>query len=1266
MESEGGKIYYGLGLDNKQLQDDARRAVAEIQSIGDKAEAEGARIDNAFSTSVNAISQSVKNFTSLTVKSGADIEAEYQKTAAAITQGFETTGNSIATTQADIKKLTDEFSRLGTEANAAGGSFATKLGGGGNLTEAQDAIRKQVAVLKEVEKGLQEQDQALLKLTSDLEGHKSKLDSASATQVKFRTEIQNLKQQMMEMAAAGKKATPEYAALVEEAERLQTAMNAVNAQVKILSSPKGSALQGIVSGLSGIAGAASVAQGAVGLFSDKNEELQKIMLKVQSLMAISIGLQQVSQMVNKGSAFHIGVLSKVQNAYTASMAASRAAALAGTGANVGLAASFRAVGAAIKAIPVFGWIIAGISALIGVYEIFSTISAKQAKRAQEEFNATLRETSKAISQIDKNADFDVRIAEASGKSVEEINKIRLAAVRAKIALAELAGDKLYALGNKATKEQRDEVAKMWDKAREAEKRYFDDITVQDVKSKRLEGSIESLRNKLKDLNKEYAEAKTDSDRQRIAKQIKAQEGAINKIDLLKDNKSEKNDLQKRLDALKRLTEIEKENALEMERFRIDMAQREIDNMDDSYEKRRKQLELNLEKEAQTIEDFKQKKVKEQQKIEEEQWKAGGKTGTFTPTTVSFDQLSENVKAQAEELTKAADAVYKKGQKDLNKYLKDMSDEQRLMFADNLTRQLADLDKYYEEQRIKAEGNAELLEQIEINHARAIKEAKTKDTLEKLDYSEQLEKERLAGMESLGMTELVEREKLEITRKYIKLRIEALTEAAKAGDQDAKNQIQMLQASLKNLDLNKPAKGLKELADGALFKKIQKGYEQAIIASGKYTDAEIAAEAATEEAKEKTIELFNEIIKKASLVAETVDLMKSAFGGLSADLDEVLNVVGNIANGFAEGGIVGGTMAIISEGMKLFAKAAEAEKRHQEALKAIAEGRIALQRQYNLLLLEQNLLLKEASTVFGEKEIEKAANAIKVYEEAFNQLQDSIKGEKPGKPSFFQQITGEYKKQLDAYNKGIGGLYNAQIVTGHKKTGLFGWGKGKDTYSSILDVYPDIIDKEGQINKQRLQAILDTQKMDDATRAYLQNLIALQEEAEKAQEALRDYLNQTFGSLGGDLMKSITDSIRNEGVEAWKEFGKAGASVLEKLGQQLAYELFFADKFAKLQKDLEAVYGSGKSSEEIANDAMNLIGSFYDNIGTEMDKAQSFLEEWKSRAGNKGFDLWSNEDTKSNDNSLKGAYAKASQESIDLLAGQTGAARVALEAIREYQ
>ncbi len=56
----------------------------------------------------------------------------------------------------------------------------------------------------------------------------------------------------------------------------------------------------------------SAAQGAIGLFAGENENLQKIMLKVQSLMAITIGLQQIEQMLNKDSAFTLVVEAKAK------------------------------------------------------------------------------------------------------------------------------------------------------------------------------------------------------------------------------------------------------------------------------------------------------------------------------------------------------------------------------------------------------------------------------------------------------------------------------------------------------------------------------------------------------------------------------------------------------------------------------------------------------------------------------------------------------------------------------------------------------------------------------------------------------------------------------------------------------------------------------------------------------------------------------------------------------------------------------------------
>lgn len=161
--------------------------------------------------------------------------------------------------------------------------------------------------------------------------------------------------------------------------------------------------------------------------------------------------------------------------------------------------------------------------------------------------------------------------------------------------------------------------------------------------------------------------------------------------------------------------------------------------------------------------------------------------------------------------------------------------------------------------------------------------------------------------------------------------------------------------------------------------------------------------------------------------------------------------------------------------------------------------------------------------------------------------------------------------------------------------------------------------------ERAKTIISTQTMSDENKNLLQSLIDLQEQADEAQQALKDYLTDTFGSLGDGMMDSIVDAIKT-GNDAWQSFGDKGAEVLENLGRQIAYSLFFAGKFDKLQKQLEAAYGSGKSEEDIAKDAMNIMGDFYAGIGKDMDQAQEFMENWKDEAAKRGFDLWKKEDS----------------------------------------
>ena len=188
---------------------------------------------------------------------------------------------------------------------------------------------------------------------------------------------------------------------------------------------------------------------------------------------------------------------------------------------------------------------------------------------------------------------------------------------------------------------------------------------------------------------------------------------------------------------------------------------------------------------------------------------------------------------------------------------------------------------------------------------------------------------------------------------------------------------------------------------------------------------------------------------SSAAGELSDMFEAMGDTQTADaiggVQQVLGAVSNIGQGFAKGGIIGGVGAAIGEAANFIGQAFAAEARHQEALKEIERAKLDFQRQYNLALLEQNLLLEKATNVFGERQVEKAINAINVFRQAYAQFQQEMAGS-AAKGAEYAAMAGStidrvfyhgrLSKAAEAYRQGLGGLWDAQIVTGHKTTGLF--------------------------------------------------------------------------------------------------------------------------------------------------------------------------------------------------------------------------------------
>lgn len=151
-----------------------------------------------------------------------------------------------------------------------------------------------------------------------------------------------------------------------------------------------SGLKSVGEQLSGTAGIFTVASGAMELFGGKNEFLQKALQKVQVAIAVTNGLQAISTALSNEAAIRLNILGNIKLWWkgiilkaAAAQGVEIATAQAATLANLGLAGAFRAVGLAIKSVPLFGWIAVGISTLIGLSSLWSSSTDEQIEKQSD-------------------------------------------------------------------------------------------------------------------------------------------------------------------------------------------------------------------------------------------------------------------------------------------------------------------------------------------------------------------------------------------------------------------------------------------------------------------------------------------------------------------------------------------------------------------------------------------------------------------------------------------------------------------------------------------------------------------------------------------------------------------------------------------------------------------------------------------------------------------------------------------------------------------
>lgn len=324
---------------------------------------------------LNESKKAIQNFSTAAVSGGKGIDRAFENAAAAIEKGFADIDRIVDTNKASLAKLQEEYKRLSSEAAKA-------------FSEARDAdyrryieaaknIQSEITLREKLINEAQASADQLLQEEKALKKQKETAEKNVSTQISLRTQLRNVREELALLEANGQRGTEAFKKLQQEAGRLTNAIGDATTQARIFSHGN-RGLQGMISGLSGVVGAFSVAQGAVALFAGENEDLQKVMLKVQSLMSITIGLQQVANTINKDSAFMLTTVAKAKELLAA--ATNKLTIALG--------------GSTIAAKALMATLTLGLSVAITVIiAALSKLQSKQAeaKKAQEEFNKKVSE-----------------------------------------------------------------------------------------------------------------------------------------------------------------------------------------------------------------------------------------------------------------------------------------------------------------------------------------------------------------------------------------------------------------------------------------------------------------------------------------------------------------------------------------------------------------------------------------------------------------------------------------------------------------------------------------------------------------------------------------------------------------------------------------------------------------------------------------------------------------------------------------------------------
>ena len=211
-------------------------------------------------------------------------------------------------------------------------------------------------------------------------------------------------------------------------------------------------------------------------------------------------------------------------------------------------------------------------------------------------------------------------------------------------------------------------------------------------------------------------------------------------------------------------------------------------------------------------------------------------------------------------------------------------------------------------------------------------------------------------------------------------------------------------------------------------------------------------------------------------------------------------------------------------------------------------------------------------------------------------------------------------------------------------------------SKMIEQNNKLLEQQKILIQQQIREEQDKKKTDDS------RIKEWQEQIEEINDVIAENKEKAKDAIFGENLKSAIDNFANAQAEAWasgEDRAESAKDTVKKMMRQMVTESIKAatessGAMEKIRDKLKEFYADNVLSGWEQDYIYNMAEELQKEIDRQFGWADSLMKD-KVEEPEKEEDI--------SENSLKGAYAKASQESIDLLAGQTGAVRILLEDIR---